>query len=349
MTLPQVTNQEILREMRYEREHNHRINREIFSLRRPLFLSRNSSLSPFENREILFADIQESCNKSTAIYWTPEPGPRSLQIPNGNIIFSVYDQWFRGHDTDIEFGRFVASLIALRTPLGEQGATIQDILTIHRAWCETVAVTLPLFYDQELREWKGDGPFPGSEFNATQHMHYQLQPLFRALIIIYNHSRHYDGKPIVHIIRTGDTTGLSAPIIFENVEPVIDTASGLSSDIPDDDMITTTLSSAIAFVMALESREQNAFIPEGLTDPGTLDEMLGSKAGRDEFACELGYTGPEIQGPSTDWIKLAEGEEMAPPATLQALFARRSAGLGPGQSPYLSCRAKRLHSSPPIF
>ena len=349
MALSQVTNQEILREMRYEREHNHRTIREIYFYRRPLFLSRNCSLSQVETAEIPLEEIQESCNKSTALYWTPEPGPRSLQTPHRNIIFSIYDQWFRGHDTDIEFGRFVARLIALRRPLGEQGATIQDILAIHRAWCETVAVTLPTFFDQEVGEWSGEGPFPGSNFNTTQHMHYQLQPLFRALIVVYDHSVRYGREPIVHIIRTGDTTGLSAPITFESVEPIVGTASGLSSGLPHDDMITTTLSSAIAFVMALESREQNAFAPDRLRDPGTLDEMLGEKASRDKLARELGYTGPEIQGPSTDWIKLAEGEEMAPPATLNMLFARRSARLGPGQSPYLSCRAKRLHQSPPIF
>ena len=41
-----------------------------------------------------------------------------------------------------------------------------------------------------------------------------------------------------------------------------------------DNLITTTLSSAIDFVMALESRQQNAF-PESHRDPDIVDERMG--------------------------------------------------------------------------
>ena len=333
----QLSNQEILRALRYEREHNHRILREIFFYRRPLFLACDFSLS-----DIALDHIQESCNKPTAIYWTPSPEPRTPRIPGWGLAHSVYDQWFRGHDTDIEFGRFVAKLIAIDTLLGEPGATISDILEIHRKWCDAVAATLPTFGSQEVQADDYERAFSSYCFEKRQHMHYHLQPLFRALIIIYDHTTRNDAEPIVHLVRTGETAGLSAPITFESIKPVVDTVSGLSSDIRGDDTITTTLSSAISFVMALELREQNACTSDKPTDSGVLDENLGSKAHLDEVAWDLGYTGPEIQGPSTDWIKLAEGEEMAPPVTLNVQMARRYKGLDPGPSPWTDSRAKRL-------
>ena len=180
-------------------------------------------------------------------------------------------------------------------------------------------------------------------------MHYKLQPLFRALIIIYDHNVTDGGDPIVHLVRIGDTAGLSAPIVFGNIEPVFDTVPGLFSNVPGDDTITTTLSSASSFVTALEFREQAAFTPNKTRDPSILDEDLGSKKNRDKFAQDLGYTGPEILGPSTNWIELAEGKEMTPPATIFTLMTRNGlkldATIDLSKSPHLSCREKRLDRS----
>ena len=93
-------------------------------------------------------------------------------------------------------------------------------------------------------------------------MHHKLQPLFRALIIIYDHSASYGAEPIVHLVGTGDTAGLSAPINFENVRTMVDMVSGAFSEMHVDDINTTILSTAISFVMALELREQKAFTPD---------------------------------------------------------------------------------------
>ena len=141
--------------------------------------------------------IQDSCNKSTAIYFvTPhfEPHTKSYSRHSGDrsdIIYSTYEQWFRGHHIDIDFGKFVAKLISLKIPSDEQTVTGEDVISMHKAWCEHVENALPLCS-------KENGP-TGTEgeidlykvnhhgvigINEEQHMHYKLQPLFRALIII---------------------------------------------------------------------------------------------------------------------------------------------------------------------
>ena len=92
---------------------------------------------------------------------------------------------------------------------------------------------------------------------------------------------------------------------------------GYNSDNP----VTTTLSSAIDFVMALELREQNAF-PESHRDPSIVDERIEDLGTNTEKAQCRGYTGSEIREPSTSWVKLAEGEKVMPPATPLVLNRR---------------------------
>lgn len=95
-----------------------------------------------------------------------------------------------------------------------------------------------------------------------------------------------------------------------------------------DNLVTTTLSSAIDFVMALELREHNAF-PEIHRDPSIVDERIGGSGTNTEIAQSEGYTGPEIRGPSTGWVKLAEGEKVMPPVTPLVLAQRSCLGLPP--------------------
>ena len=71
-----------------------------------------------------------------------------------------------------------------------------------------------------------------------------------------------------------------------------------------DNLVTTTLSSAVDFIMALELRQQNAF-PESHRDPSIVDERMGDSKTSTEIARSQGYTGSEIRGPSTGWVKLA--------------------------------------------
>ena len=98
------------------------------------------------------------------------------------------------------------------------------------------------------------------------------------------------------MLRTNFSSGLSARISFESIEPQLD--QGFFPGYNDDRLITTTLSSAIDFIMALELREQNAF-PENHRDPSIFDKRTVDSETNTELAQSRGYTGPEIRGPSS--------------------------------------------------
>ena len=339
------TNEEILRDLRYSREWYHRFSRDYFFHTSPPIL--NSTL-PLP--QVQLEHVQDSCNKSTAIYLvTPHYEPRTRGYNNdgadrSTIVYSIYQQWFRGHHVDIDFGNFVAKLISIKVPSPEQGATVEDVITIHQAWCEHVAATLALFSNNEkvTRAASEDytyrhehGPWG---INEEQHMYYKLQPLFRALIIIIdNHAGEQGAGQIVHLVRTGLASELSALITFESIRPKLGRDMDFGGD--NDNVVTTTLSAAIDFVMTLELREQIAF-PERQRDLSVLDGRMGDTGNLTEVAKSKGYTGPEIRGPSTGWIKLAEGEDMLPPVTLTVTLQRHRAGLPPAQNPRSANRRK---------
>ena len=145
------------------------------------------------------------------------------------------------------------------------------------------------------------------------------------------------------MLRTNLPSRLSAPISFKSIQPKLDQEifPGYNSD----NLVTTTLSSAIDFVMALELREQNAF-PESHRDPSIVDERMGGSGTNMEIAQSRGYTGPEIRGPSTSWVKLAEGEKAIPPVTprlrTKKLFGVATTTLG--SSPQID-RKRKLTSA----
>lgn len=66
---------------------------------------------------------------------------------------------------------------------------MEDVIEIHRAWCDHVAATLLLFPNTNISSHLIDNPDHGSlGINAEQIVHYKLQLLFRALIIIDIHA-----------------------------------------------------------------------------------------------------------------------------------------------------------------
>ena len=141
-------------------------------------------------------------------------------------------------------------------------------------------------------------------------------------MIIDNHASERSTERVVHLVRTDITSDLSAPITFESIEPKFDQDRLVGHR--NTNVVTTTLSAAIDFVMALESREQAAF-PERRRDPNIVDKRLGDcHMERAELQC---YTGPEIQGPSSGFVKLAEGEDVLPPVTPNVQHQRHRAGL----------------------
>ena len=89
-------------------------------------------------------------------------------------------------------------------------------------------------------------------------MYYKLQSIFRALIIIIDsHASEKSTETVVHLIRTNMTSELSAPIILESIRPRFE--QNLFFGHENKNVVSTTLSAAIDFVMALESREHAAF------------------------------------------------------------------------------------------
>ena len=107
--------------------------------------------------------------------------------------------------------------------------------------------------------------------NEEQHMHYRLQPIFRALItIIDNLASEKSTERVVHSVLTNITSELSAPILFESIKPIFERDRGFGND----NVVSTTLSAAIDSVMALEFREQTAF-PERQRDPNIVDKSVG--------------------------------------------------------------------------
>lgn len=254
------TNEEILHRLRYEEEFRHRFNREYFFYRRSLPLPLKPSSADLR---VELENIQDSCNKSTAIYTInprPKPHTRAYNQDSDNrsdMILYIYERWFQNHNVDTDFGDFVAKLICIRPPLDEQ-VTVEDIIKVHQLWCEHVDLTLPsCATDKSLlgvavqdRPYNPDhGPIG---INSDQNIHFKLRPLFRALILVADSNSSQKGSErVVHLIRT-NLAELSAPITFSSIEPKIDHDFSRGH-------VTTTLSAAYDFVMALELREQAAF------------------------------------------------------------------------------------------
>ena len=329
MPRPKRTNEEILHDLRYCQEYHHRRCREYFSAFEPLILTPR-----LPNPPVRLEHIQDSCNKSTAVYSiTPhlvEPHTTAYikdSEMRSEIIYTIYEQWFCGHDVDIDFGNFVAKLISIRIPSEKEAITVEDIIAIHRAWCDHVEYTLPSCSkkETEIEDYLYNDNHGPIGINQKQNRYYKLRHLFRALIIIVDDQASQERtERVVHLLLTKPPSELNTPISFKSIQPKLD--QGMFPGYNSDNLVTTTLSSAIDFIMALELSQQNAF-PESHRDPSIVDERIGGWGTNMEMARSEGYTGPEIREPSTGWVKLAEGEEVIPPATPLVWTQRRHLGL----------------------
>jgi hypothetical protein len=136
--------------------------------------------------------------------------------------------------------------------------------------------------------------------------YYRIEPLYRALLMIVEVEgleRHMDFATLaeqeVRLVRTGISSGLSAPISFEQ----------FGNTTAQQDVVTVRLEASIKFVLGLEDRERMAF--PRTRDQRVLDNRLGS-GGVWGF---YGYSGPDFVGPSESWIK---GRDVA-----QELYVRK--------------------------
>ncbi|KAL8664153.1 MAG: hypothetical protein Q9168_007960 [Polycauliona sp. 1 TL-2023] len=328
------SNEQILYELRCEEEYRHRMSREYFFRNRPLDLCLTPS--PTELK-VELEHIQDSCNKSTAIYIiNPPPQPHSLarseeSMIRSDMIYTIYERWFNSHNVDIDFGNLIAKLICVR-PLVNKQATVQDIIKFHRTWCDHVERTLPscatptdlqgvTYYDRPYDPYHGP-----IGINSDQNSRFKLRPLFRALILIPDHNPNRTGaERVVQVIQT-NLAKLSAPIDFASIEPKFEHD-------PSRGRVTTTLAAAYDFVTALELREQAAN-PGKYRDPEVAEELFGPGYYL-KRAKSMGYSGPAIEGSSSRWVHLIEDEEVLPPNTPLMFSLRCSVlGLGPPRSPW---------------
>lgn len=330
MPRSQLTNEDILRKLRFSEEYHHRRCREYFFDHGLLTLPLSLPIP-----EVRLEQIQDSCNKSTAIYSiTPHLEGHTEaycrdSVNRSNIIFSLYEQWFRDHQSDIDFGSFAAKFIRVEIPSIDTKPTVGDIIKIHEAWCEHVKINLPLC----SRKTDSTGTeiddssfeFHGSiGINRKQNKYYKLRPLFRALIMIVDYHASSDAEQIVHLFGTGLSSGLSAPITFESIRPKLESEKSLGYH--NNGLVTTTLSAAMDFVTALELREKKAF-PKNQRDPSIIDERGADPGHYTRAARSMGYTGPEIQRTSSTWVKLAEGEDVLPPLTPEVIQMKHRLGM----------------------
>lgn len=274
-------NKEILHGLRVGLELRHRWFGTWMQIRAPLTLPTTLPLEPITSDH-----LQDCCNKSTAVYHTARINPREY------IYNAIYKQWYHGHQTNVEFGHYPAKIIRLANPAERIG----DIVRIHHKLYDQVAGL-----QTQLKSYDGSAKLENLGMfgvNWAQHDCYKLRPSFRALIIVVD-SPVLDAKSdqTVHLVPTGISNGLSAPITFDAI---------LDSDRrPDPDhqgAILTSLQNAIHFIMELERREMEAQWDD--RDRHILDiswSGLGT-ADINAYAKELDYTGGPIEGPSTSWV-----------------------------------------------
>ena len=311
----QLTDGCVLRELRISEEYHHRRCREYF------FGSGVLTIYPtLPIPKVELEHIQDSCNKSTAIYsitspWIPHTPLLSRdKAIHSDLCFSFYEQWFRDHNVDIDFGTFIAKLIHIEVADNEQRPNVSDVIGIHKAWCDHVEATLPLCSVEKDIGDPSRECHSGIGIDRKQNIYYRLRPLFRALILIVDHHASPGAEKVVHLVRTNipSASEISSPITFYSISPKLESDMFTVHDV--DNIITTTLSSAIDFVTALEKREKTAF-PERQRDPSIIDER-GTESGYfTKRAQQLGYTGPDIRKTSSKWVKLSDDEPVLPPFT----------------------------------
>lgn len=147
-----TTNHDIVYAARRNAELNHRLHIEDkFIVSRPMLnmnvaLSNNLTSRP----KTSLAVMQDCCNKATAIYWIntslvgsgPVMPPGMAFSSTEEILNVIYPQWFlaRGHNTDIEFGRFVAKVFAIdcckSSRTCPQSFEMKALLHIHQTICD---------------------------------------------------------------------------------------------------------------------------------------------------------------------------------------------------------------------
>ncbi|KAL8654805.1 MAG: hypothetical protein Q9226_003288 [Calogaya cf. arnoldii] len=201
-------------------------------------------------------DVSRFCNKATTFYWAAS-ALRYGGCP-GFIFGAIYKAWFRYYNDNpiLDHNNFLANLVKVTTT-GPKSVT--GIVQAHRLLGDEVASLL-----MEMKQ--------ESILNGKLLPHYQLQQLFRAIIVIYDEfiEPYVEREPRVRIfledvvrrqnvllVLTGDNHGLSAPISFDSIRSKsLPTAQEASDEVEETyDMIRVPLDIAIQFILDLQQRE----------------------------------------------------------------------------------------------
>lgn len=240
---------------------------------------------------IKLGEVQDCGNKSVAIYFT---GQQSNRQVTGSMYDFIYRRWYHGTNTDLEFNVFLARPIRLKTTARPATSNIlEDTLKVHLSLCSQL-------HERERILDAEDAATPTemllTSVRKDQHQFYRIQPLFRALLMFFDHPAPWLEEGKVQLIKTGVTTGLSQPISFEDIPTEEPYDPGAS-------MITTDFVSAIEFILSLERREIAAGCVD--YDGTTMDKFLGDS---DLLAQSIGYESSTIPGPTSSWVTEEEME-----------------------------------------
>lgn len=214
------------------------------------------------------------CNKITAFYWLQTAqlvgasGERRL-MPR--IVYAtIYREWSQYYDLqpNIEFGRYIANPIRITS---NGPSTIRGVLKAHHSLCMQACDLIT-----KARQEYGLADKP----HRTDLRRYDIHPLYKAIILLmdrYEIDFQSDlaglfsledaaQQQSVLIVRTGLEAGLSARISFASLR-----AESLPLDRSDVDgqpvidIVRTSLTTAVRFVLDLEKRERMAH-PESAQD-----------------------------------------------------------------------------------
>ncbi|KAF2814424.1 uncharacterized protein BDZ99DRAFT_460079 [Mytilinidion resinicola] len=204
----------------------------------------------------------------------------------------MHRQWLEPNQTNrtnLEFSSFLAKAIDIERPVYSTGSCpTEEVVALHKALCSQANNFDPSKHPDSVV----------TGYNHDQRHLYHVKPLFRSLIILQtqDHEPAEDPyKKAYRLIRTLDESQLSAPIDFG---PIQDDCEGYVDSNTTE--VMTDLITAVNFTLQLESRE-NAFAGEAI-DAKVLDDRLGNEDCTNIRAASWGYTGPRIQGPSSDWV-----------------------------------------------
>ena len=199
------------------------------------------------------------CNKPTVLYWA-----YSAQIDYHCPRFiwaCIFKEWFRCYNQAprLDFEYFFANPVCI-TSTGPR--TIVELLKTHE-----------MFYNRTFslldRLRRGDNEEAYMDAWPDQ---FKLLPVCRAIIVVLDELvPHRDHEHLIYLdlevrrqnvvmVRTGNETGLSEPISFEDIrEQALPLARPDLATYNDIDAIRVPLATAVQFIVNLERREEAAF------------------------------------------------------------------------------------------